>query len=134
MSVRQFALFGGSQRLQMTESIKLTIESLRTYGARHEHWAIAWSGGKDSTTVLTLVVYLIASGQVPAPKSLTVMYADTRMELLPLWIAARDIRDELADRGIEVRVVMAPLDQRFLVYILGRGVPPPPTNATPDAV
>lgn len=124
---RQVNLFGG-QRLQMTQSIQLTIDSLLTYGPSHEHWALAWSGGKDSTTLLTLVIYLIDTGKVPRPKTLTVFYADTRLELLPLWIAARDIRDELADRGIEVRVVMAPMDKRFLVYMLGRGVPPPNNN------
>lgn len=126
--MRQIGLFGGGERLQMTESIQLTIDSLLTYGPSHEHWAIAWSGGKDSTTLLTLVIYLIDTGKVPRPKTLTIFYADTRLELLPLWIAARDIRDELEVRGIEVRVVMAPLDKRFLVYILGRGVPPPNNN------
>lgn len=125
----QASLFGGA-RIQMTESIELTIASLAAYGPTHDHWAIAWSGGKDSTTLLTLVVYLLKSGRVPRPKTLTVMYADTRLELLPLWIAASEIRDELADCRIvdDVRVVMAPLDKRFLVYILGRGVPPPNNN------
>src|SRR4051812_13738030 len=71
---------------------------------------------------------LIGAGQVAAPTTLTVLYADTRLELLPLWIAARSIRDELEERGIDVRVVMAPMDKRFLVYVLGRGVPPPNNN------
>lgn len=127
MTVRQGALFGGA-RLQMNESIQLTIDSLNVYGPNHQHWAIAWSGGKDSTTLLTLVIYLIESGKVPRPKTLTVLYADTRMELLPLWFSALRIQDELVERGIEVRVVMAPLDLRFLVYMLGRGVPPPNNN------
>jgi DNA sulfur modification protein DndC len=125
---RQTDMFAGSQRLQMNESIELTIDSLLAYGPTHDHWAIAWSGGKDSTTLLTLVVYLIDSGKVPRPKTLTVMYADTRLELLPLWIAAQQIIDDLRERGIDVRVVMAPLDKRFLVYMLGRGVPPPNNN------
>lgn len=125
---RQTDMFAPGRRLQMNESIQLTIDSLNTYGPSHEHWAIAWSGGKDSTTLLTLVVYLIESGKVPRPRTLTVMYADTRMELLPLWIAAEAIRYELEERGIEVRVVVAPMDKRFLVYMLGRGVPPPNNN------
>ena len=125
--MKQSSLFGGA-RLQMTESIQLTIDSLLTYGPAQKHWAIAWSGGKDSTTLLTLVMYLIESGKVPRPETLTVLYADTRMELTPLWLAAIDIQDELRQRGIEVRVVMAPMDKRFLVYILGRGVPPPNNN------
>ncbi len=125
--MKQPTLFEGA-RLQMTDSIRLTIESLQAYGPRHRHWAIAWSGGKDSTALLTLVVYLLESGKIPKPETLTVLYADTRLELLPLWLSAQEIKDDLSDRGIEVRTVMAPMDKRFLVYMLGRGVPPPNNN------
>ncbi|HHQ2561158.1 TPA: phosphoadenosine phosphosulfate reductase family protein [Pseudomonas aeruginosa] len=126
---RQSDIFAaGAQRLQMTESIELTIQSMQAYGADHEHWAVAWSGGKDSTTTLTLLIWLIDTGRVKAPKTLTVFYADTRQELPPLAIAAHQIMDELRDRGIRVEVVCAPLDKRFMVYILGRGVPPPNNN------
>lgn len=112
----------------MEDSIRLTVASLAEYGARHDRWAIAWSGGKDSTTLVTLVVHLIESGQVPRPRELTVLYADTRMELLPLWVSAAETITGLRARGLDVRTVMAPLDRRFLVYILGRGVPPPNNN------
>ncbi|RUU13803.1 phosphoadenosine phosphosulfate reductase, partial [Mesorhizobium sp. M6A.T.Ca.TU.002.02.2.1] len=57
-----------------------------------------------------------------------VFYADTRQELPPLAIAAERIMAQLAARGIRCEVVRAPLDKRFLVYILGRGVPPPNNN------
>ena len=127
MSVKQLALFGG-QRIQMSESIDLTIASLNAYGPTHRHWAIAWSGGKDSTTLVTLVVYLIESGKVARPETLTVLYADTRMELLPLYHASLAIREELEERGIDTRVALAPLDKRYFVYVLGRGVPPPNNN------
>ena len=112
----------------MTESIELTIQSLQAYGPDHDHWVIAWSGGKDSTATLTLIVWLITSGKIKGPKRLTVLYADTRMELPPLAIAALQIMEELEERGTECRIVRAPLDKRFLVYILGRGVPPPNNN------
>lgn len=118
----------GAQRLQMTDSIDLTIQSLLAYGATHEHWGIAWSGGKDSSATLTLITYLLDTGKIARPKSLTVFYADTRQELPPLAIAARQIMDELEERGIRVEVVTAPMDKRFMVYILGRGVPPPNNN------
>lgn len=117
-----------SSRLQMTEAIRLTAESIRAYGTRYQDWVVAWSGGKDSTTVLTLTVWMIEAGMVPRPRSLSVLYADTRQELLPLWLAAGDLRDELAERSIACRTVMAPLDRRMWVYILGRGVPPPNNN------
>ncbi len=124
---RQGHLFDG-QRINMADSIALTIDSLQAYGERYRHWAIAWSGGKDSTTLVTLVPYLIEAGKIPRPETLTVLYADTRMELPPLSVAALAIGQELRDRCIETRTVMAPLDKRFLVYILGRGVPPPNNN------
>lgn len=122
--LQQLNIFG-TKRIDFNEQIKLTCDSLNTYGPLHDHWAIAWSMGKDSTTLVTLVVQLIESGQVAAPKSLTVLCADTRMELIPLWLAAKGITQKLKGKGIDVRIVMAPLDDRFLVYILGRGVPPP---------
>ena len=114
-----------AHRLNMHDSIALTIASLNGYGSNHDVWSIAWSGGKDSTCLLTLVLYLIASGKVPPPKRLIVMYADTRMELPPLAIAALQIIEDLRSRGVEVRVVLPPIDDRFFVYMFGRGVPPP---------
>lgn len=125
MKATQIGLFDSQTRLQMRDSIRLTVESLQTYGAAHEHWAIAWSGGKDSTALVTLVVMLLAKGLVPAPKSLTVLQADTRLEFLPLWLSCEQIKIELSERGIAVTTVMAETDKRFLVYMLGRGVPPP---------
>lgn len=128
MSIRDLSLFEGGARLQMTESIELTIQSLQAYGPQHDHWVVAWSGGKDSTATLTLIAWLIDTGKVQAPQRLTVLYADTRQELPPLAIAAQAVMDCLAERGIECHVVRAPLEKRFLPYILGRGVPPPNNN------
>lgn len=121
-------LFEGSKRLVYDDAIELTIQSLLAYGPQHDHWAIAWSGGKDSSATLTLIVHLIRTGRIVPPKSLTVFYADTRLELPPLAIAARRIMEQLSGLGIRCHVVTAPLDKRFLVYILGRGVPPPNNN------
>lgn len=130
----QGALFDRSLRLQMNESIDLTVESLTTHGADHDHWIVAYSGGKDSTALVTLVVFLIRTGRVKPPKRITVLYVDTRLELPPLAFAAARIRaeleaqaEELAALGCEltVRVVLPPMDHRYFVYIFGRGVPSP---------
>lgn len=131
--VAQSTLFEGA-RIQMDEAMDLTIASLLAYGTTRRHWAVAWSGGKDSTMVVTLVIHLILTGKVPPPESLTVLYADTRMELLPLAIAATHIRGEIEEHAdalaamgcaLRVEVVTAEMDDRFFVYMLGRGVPPP---------
>jgi DNA sulfur modification protein DndC len=126
--IRPPSLFEGERRLVLDEAVELTAQSLNAYGATHEHWAIAYSGGKDSSATLTVVIYLIATGRVSAPATLTVFYADTRMELLPLAAAATEIMAKLRAMGIGVKIVRAPLDKRFFVYILGRGVPPPNNN------
>ena len=122
-------LFAAGARMVSEEAIELTLQSLRAYWDRHEHVAIAWSGGKDSTATLTLMVHLIEAGELPRPARLFVFYADTRQELPPIQIAAEQVMALLRLRHwIEVVVVRAPLDKRFMVYILGRGVPPPNNN------
>lgn len=115
-------------RMTWEQALDFTADSLRGYGTGYSHWCIAWSGGKDSTAVLTVTLYLIAAGLVGRPERITVCYADTRMELPPLSYAAMVIIEQLRAQGIDVRVVMAPLDRRFFVYMLGRGVPPPNNN------
>ena len=117
--------FWEAERLTMERSLELTKESLQAYGSLYNHWAIAYSGGKDSTAVVSLVTHLIASGEITAPKSLTVLYADTRMELSPLQTTAMQLLEGLRQRGITTRVVLPVVDDRFFVYIFGRGVPPP---------
>lgn len=123
MSRLQPTLFEDA-RMSIDDSIGLTIQSLRAY-AHHEHWVITWSGGKDSTALVTLIISLILTGQIKRPKSLTILFADTRMELPPLAASFQMISARLTELGFPVQVVMAPLERRFLPYILGRGVPPP---------
>jgi len=122
--IQQPTFFDG-HRQTLTEAIALTIASLQAYGEQYDHWAIAYSGGKDSSCVATLVPQLIANGNIPAPKSLTVLYADTRMELPPLQNSAMGVMARLRELGMDCRVVLPPMPDRFMVYMLGRGVPPP---------
>ncbi|QTE37504.1 phosphoadenosine phosphosulfate reductase family protein [Mucilaginibacter gossypii] len=130
MKTVQTNLFEGiSHRLQMTDSFELSWQSLSAYGPKYNYWCVAWSGGKDSTTLVTFIVWSILSGKVKAPKKIYIMYADTRLELTPLFYAAQKIMEELAEHGYQVEVVMASMENRFLTYIIGRGVPPP-NNAT----
>lgn len=114
-----------ASRLQMTDSIDLTEQSLLAYAADRRCVVCAVSMGKDSTTMATVYAWLIDSGRVPRPERLIACFSDTRQELLPLYEVAGDVIADLEERGVEVRRVMAPMDERFLVYMLGYGVPPP---------
>lgn len=130
--MRTLSLFE-EERLTLPSSIELSAESLRHYGSFYKHWAIAFSGGKDSSCVVTLIAHLIETGQIEQPESLTILYADTRQELPPLHRSALNLLDALRNRlqpyfsagAIETRVVLPDLDYRYFVYMLGRGVPPP---------
>lgn len=114
-----------NERLTMERSIELTAQSINAYGPDYQHWAIAFSGGKDSTTVLSLVLLLVEQGKIKRPESITVLYADTRQELPPLHFAAMGMLEKAEALGCDTRIVCAPMEKRFWPYILGRGVPSP---------
>lgn len=126
---RQLSLFA-APRLSMHESIDLSLASLRQYLPRHQHLVVMFSGGKDSTLTLTFTLWAIVTGRVPRPATITVVFADTRLELPPLMQSALRLLEEARECGAEAgipvatRVARAPLDERILVYMLGRGVPP----------
>jgi DNA sulfur modification protein DndC len=127
MNARTISFFE-DQRLTLEDSIDLTRQSLLAYGMDYRHWAIAYSGGKDSTATVAAVVHLIETQQIPRPASLSILYADTRQEIPPLHIGAMHMLNVLRAKGFDARVVLPKLDDRYFVYMLGRGVPPPNNN------
>jgi len=127
---KQLGLFDAS-KMPRTEAFEITKTNLRNLldTGIYEKLAIAFSGGKDSTTVLTTVASMVANKELPInPRDISVLYADTRLELPPLHINAMQLMEQLSESGYNCQVVRAPIDKRFLIYILGRGVPPPSNN------
>lgn len=124
---RQKSLFEGA-RLTLADAVDLTAQSLNAFAVRYRHWAIAYSGGKDSSALLTVIFSLIEQGRITAPETLTVLYSDTRQEIPPLQIGALKTLEFVRQRGYSARVVLPPVDDRYFVYMLGRGVPPPNNN------
>lgn len=122
--MKQPDLFGSPSR-SLSDALRETAELLNEYGPRYDHWACAYSGGKDSTAATTAVIHLITEGIVAPPKTLTVLRADTRKELPPLDAAAEEFMAALRLDGYTAQTVLPPLDDRFFVYMFGRGVPPP---------
>ena len=122
--MKQPTLFD-ADRPSLAASLEVTAQSLNAWGAAYRHWAIAYSGGKDSSATLAAVIYLIESGRVRRPESLTVLMSDTRMELPPLLAQAMQVLADVERRGFRTQIVQPKMDERFFVYMLGRGVPPP---------
>lgn len=102
--MQPLTLFDDTPRLNMADSIRMTRETLQEYRKRFDRWQIAWSGGKDSTATLTLIVWMIESGMIESPRALRVLYADTRMELPPLYLSAMSVIDDLRARDIETHL------------------------------
>lgn len=121
---QQLALFEG-MRLTLDDALELSLASLTEYGRRYRHWAVAYSGGKDSSATVAFVVWAVVNGLVPRPDSLTILYADTRMELPPLQRTAMQILGKVRGLGFQAHAVLPAFDERFYPYMLGRGVPPP---------
>ena len=72
---------------------------------------------------MAVVVHLIETGKVD--QSLAILRSDTRMELTPLDAAAEIIMGKIRERGFRAETVLPKMDDRFFVYMFGRGVPPP---------
>ncbi|HRW07377.1 MAG TPA: phosphoadenosine phosphosulfate reductase family protein [Caldilineaceae bacterium] len=108
----------------LDDSIELSIESLKVHAQRYRHWCVSYSGGKDSTATVILIAWAIKNKLIPAPETLHILYADTRLELIPLQQAALKLLDVLSREGLYTKVVTPALDERFFVYMFGYGVPP----------
>ncbi|MGL5075077.1 MAG: phosphoadenosine phosphosulfate reductase family protein [Waterburya sp.] len=127
MPAKQLNLFDNI-RMPSTEALELTNEYLKNYFQKYRHVGIAFSGGKDSTALVSVVIHAIERGIIPRPESLTVVYADTRLELPPLYEGAMAVLEDVRRRGFNTKIAVASMDKRLLPYILGRGVPPPNNN------
>ena len=126
--MKQLNLFS-DRALTWEEQLELTSSSLNVHGEDYKRWIFCFSGGKDSTATVTMADHLFKTGKVKRPEEVHCIYVDTRQELLPLQKSAFLILEKLATNGWKTHVAMPEIDKRFLVYILGTGVPPP-NNAT----
>lgn len=114
-----------SERLTYEQTLQISIDSLNAYGSSYPNWIINYSGGKDSSALVGFVLWAVQTGRVPNPQSITVLYADTRMEQPPLYLTAMKLLDQVQKSGVSTRIVEPDMHKRFFVYMLGRGVAPP---------
>lgn len=102
-------------------------------GRPNANWIIGYSGGKDSTATLKV---LLSAWRVakPRPDHFTLIYCDTGVENLVLdsYIKRqfRLLDQESVAEGtpIKTRILRSPRQDSFFVRIIGRGYPPP-TNS-----
>lgn len=74
----QASLFSGQgANLPVGACVGRTVSNMLAHATNYDHWIFAYSGGKDSSTVVTLIVTLLEMGLLPRPRSIAVIAADT---------------------------------------------------------
>lgn len=110
----------------------LVLEIQQIYLADSRPWIIGFSGGKDSTTILSLIYSALQSlpdGQ--ACKPIYVVSSDTLVEtpvvvdMINQVIATINSQSEKDGLPISAHVVYPKSDQTFWANLLGRGYPAP---------
>src|ERR1700722_3013099 len=120
-----------SQSDPILDAIRKTREALEL--RPNTHWVLAFSGGKDSTAALMI---LLAAYRSLARKKIdiTIIYCDTGVEniILDRYVkyTLGSLRSEFraADIPVNITILSAPPCDRFFVRIVGRGYPPPPNS------
>lgn len=111
---------------QKMELIRADIRD--SYLCDDSPWVIAYSGGKDSTMTLQLVLETVA--QSPR-KHVHILYADTRVEPPPVIEQATNLLSKIDDWArendlpIKAKIVYPTADDNFFVLVLGKGYLPP---------
>jgi DNA sulfur modification protein DndC len=124
---RQLGLFE-QNGIGFEEAYQIALESFRSQvvGRGYQSVAVGYSGGKDSTTVVTLLAHFIKTGQLNLdPRNIWILYGDTGRELPPLHDHAMTVLKLLRGEGFNTRIVKPKLDKTFWVAMLGRGLPLP---------
>lgn len=101
------------------ESIKI-LEQLY---ARNKRWIITYSGGKDSTALVVLSLYM---KNIHQDIDLNITYSDTMMEIPQMSSVASRFLSAIEKRGIaNVKIVKPDIEDTYWVRMIGRGYPPP---------
>lgn len=110
------------------EQIKNEIEN--AYRSNQVPWVIAYSGGKDSTMTLQIVLETVASIENPK-KEIHILYADTRVEPPPVINNAKTLLERIEkwvkvmNLPITTKILYPEVKDSFFVLMLGKGYLPP---------
>jgi len=109
----------------------ITIENIqREYLRDSLPWALAFSGGKDSSALLKLV-YLALEDLKRKSKPVTIIYCDTGVEIPIIRSFVLETLDNLLMEAVKnnvpirTHIVFPPLQDRYFSKVIGRGYAPP---------
>lgn len=109
----------------------LRAELAEQYLQDDRPWVVAYSGGKDSTLVLQLVVEMLVQYPARIAKPIYVISSDTRVEAPHVVAYVERVLDSLvsfarqANLPIRCELVRPTVEQGFWAKLIGLGYPPP---------
>lgn len=114
------------------DAIDVATEALRNRS--RSRWIIGFSGGKDSTALLKILLSAWRRCDGQRPRQFEVIYCDTGVEnpVLDQYIKSLFLNLEIEAKEDQLPInpilLNAPISESFFVKIIGRGYPPP-TNS-----
>lgn len=115
--------------LNVKEGIVQAKEGMSKYLEGVSSCRIAFSGGKDSTALATLIMWMFDSREVSFPDRVFLVTSDTRQELPPLIENADYVSQMCKSKfGWDTIKFQPSLENTFLYHLLGRGLFTPGSN------
>lgn len=113
---------------KLQNSIEATIEQLKNDDSP---WIVGFSGGKDSSLVVQVLICALCQLPVSKRRKLHVFYCDTGVEIPVLKDYIENTLNSIEIEGrklgvdIYVKAIRPPVKDRYFVKVIGRGYPPP---------
>jgi DNA sulfur modification protein DndC len=105
------------------EKFQKSIEIFEKLYIKNKRWIITYSGGKDSTALVVLALYM---KELHGDIDLNITYSDTLMEIPQMSTVAYGFLDAMEKRyPAKVKIVKPEIEDTFWVRMIGRGYPPP---------
>ena len=100
-----------------------SINILEQLYDKNRRWVITYSGGKDSTALVVLSLYMKT---LHPDIDLNITYSDTMMEIPQMSVVAYSFLKVIEKRyPAQVKIVYPEIDDTYWVRMIGRGYPPP---------
>lgn len=99
---------------------KATLKVLNT-----RDWVVAYSGGKDSSSMATWIEWLRRTGLVKEHVKPRLVESDTTVEFPFLREVSDEMKEKLRACGWRIKVVTPKISERLYPSVFGRGLVPP---------
>lgn len=105
------------------EKFEQSLDILERLYQKNKQWVVTYSGGKDSTVIAVLALYMKS---IHKDLEINVTYSDTMMEIPQMSSVAYGFLGGLENiYDVGVTVVKPEVADTYWVRMLGRGYPPP---------